>query len=214
MSKRSIVHAVEALTQAKVWSWDVDGTLYDLKRLKKRLALRAAFRPSLIKSIVEVRRYNRAIEKRRTQGCDVTGIHERYAREALAKKEADLCAPSLQQLGLRPGVLRLLQWAQKRGLIQVVYSDYRADYKLEALNIESFFRARYEGEVLGRIKPDPHGFAKMIQEHHVQAKEVCHLGDGLHTDALAALHAGVRCLIVGRDFNKFEDLADRLDSPS
>lgn len=198
-------------------SWDVDGTLYSVRRLKWRLAgmlLREAARgrgPAARGELAALRRYRAEIEAARSAG-GILGEAPRAAdsRQALLDLEVRWYGRAIKATGARAGVAELLSFFAARNVPQVVLSDYPAEYKLDCLGIRDHFASIYVGESLGHVKPSPRAFGLIAADFRVPAAGILHIGDRVDTDDAAARAAGCRCLILGRDFRSFGSLLKRL----
>jgi HAD superfamily hydrolase (TIGR01549 family) len=201
------------LGPVKVVSWDVDGTLYSVGRLRWRLLgllLREAAGGrgrEARRELAALRGYRAAVEAaRRAGGALDEALRDGSRRAALLDLEGRWYGRALRQAGPRAGVVELLSFLAAEGITQVTLSDYRAEYKLDALRLRSHFAAAYAGERLGYVKPSPKAFAHIASDFSVPAASILHIGDRAETDAAAASAAGCRCLILGRDFRDFRAL--------
>ena len=198
-------------------SWDVDGTLYSVARLKWQLAgmlLRevAGGRGRAARGeLAALRRHREKVEGARSGGGVLGEAFGRGAgREALLDLEVRWYGRALARTGPRAGVVRLLSFFAARGVPQVALSDYRAEYKLGALGLEDRFASIYAGESLGYVKPSPRAFERIASDFRAPVAGILHIGDRADTDGAAARAAGCQCLILGRDFRGFDSLLKRL----
>ena len=207
------------LASIEVVSWDVDGTLYSIERLKRRLFVlllrdiacgrgRAAWA-----ELVQLQRYRSSIEAARTRGGTLATILDKTERAALLRLERDWYGRGLRRVGLRRGTTELFEFFAGRKIPQVVFSDYQADYKLDALGLESRFTSTYAGECLGYLKPHPAGFERIAADCGISPGALLHIGDRAATDAAGARAAGCQSLIIGRDFRSFATLLRTFQSP-
>jgi len=117
---------------------------------------------------------------------------------------------AIAKTGPRPGVKSVLTKLRHRRIPQVVFSDYQADAKLQALGLAEHFDAVYTGEDLGFVKPHAAVLEKIAVDFSVPIDSVLHVGDRADRDEAAARAAGCRCLILGRDFRTFQSLMGML----
>lgn len=200
-------------------SFDLDGTLYSTRGLRRRVVGEAA-RQSLgrrsaapLADLRTLRRaYRRAEAARRRGGRLDDGWPASKAARLAA--EGRLLLPALRRIGPAPGVLALLEVLRRRAGRVVVVSDYEPGAKLEALGLGGRFDRAYAAEEAGRLKPDPAVFRRALADLGIAAEALLHLGDRVETDGAAAAAAGCRALVRGRDFESFARLAALLDAPA
>ena len=204
------------LNTIKLVSWDVDGTLYSLTRMKWWL-LRLMLREFVVGRGADIRhdlkllqRHRAAIAAVRSRGGILTEGLSVPEREMLLTAERRWYGRAIARTGSRPGVTKLLDFFASKRIPQVVVSDYEATYKLDALRFEGYFRATYCGDSLGFVKPSPRLFDRVVADFNIEPHELLHIGDRSDTDAVAAVAAGCKCLLLGRDFRNFRALADAL----
>lgn len=200
-------------------SFDLDGTLYSTRGLRRRVVGEAA-RQSLgrgsaapLADLRTLRRAYRRAEAARRRGGR---LDDGWAASKAARLAAEgrLLLPALRRIGPAPGVLGLLQVLRRRAGRVVVVSDYEPAAKLEALGLGGRFDRAYAAEEVGRLKPDPAVFRRALADLGIAAEALLHLGDRAETDGAAAAAAGCRALVRGRDFESFARLAAVLDAPA
>lgn len=195
---------------------DVDGTLYDQRRLRARLLPRLLLhglrRPITgWRTAAAIRAYRDAQEQLRS-AAPAPALAERQL--ALAGARCDL-APDvvralvarwmerepLSLLGAcaRPGLAAFLAEARARGLRIAVVSDYPAAGKLAALGISELVDVVVcaQDADVACFKPDPRGLLVALARLGAAVGEAVYVGDRATVDAAAARAAGMRCLLVG-----------------
>jgi FMN phosphatase YigB (HAD superfamily) len=90
--------------------------------------------------------------------------------------------------------------------VQVVFSDYEAEAKVEALGLSRYFAGCYAGETLGAPKPSAEGLRAIARDYQLAPAQLLHVGDRVDTDGAAADGFGCRSLVRGRDFRDFAAL--------
>ncbi len=191
----SLLDGVEAV------SWDVDGTLYEMPRMRRclrRLVLSRALRGpwAVARDLRRLMGLRRAMEAVRASGGDLATLRAREPREALAPLEETLYGEAIRRAGPRPGVAEALAALRARGLRVVVLSDHPADFKLAALGFEGAFERVYVGEALGWLKPSPRPFAAVVEDLGLTPSALLHVGDRPDTDGRGAAAAGCRSVIL------------------
>jgi phosphoglycolate phosphatase-like HAD superfamily hydrolase len=205
--------------------FDVDGTLYDQRRLRLLMAADLA-RFALVKGTgaLEVWRailcFRRTREELRALGRPPGSLAELQYAEAARRvglpevrlraiiEEWMLGRPLRHLAGCRrPGAAELLHSLRRRGLSVGVFSDYPADSKLSALGLAEYVSVSMcatDGEV-NAFKPHPRGLACACEKWGLRPAEVLYVGDRADVDAPAAAALGMPCAILGR-WGSFEDL--------
>lgn len=172
-------------------SWDCDGTLYSLPRLKRRLwrwAL-APGRQLRVSDLFRMLEHHRALDRLR---ATPQRIHELAVFAGIAALEQETFAAIAADIGPSPKAVTLLNEARRRGLVQVVLSDQAAQAKVAALGLTDFFVAIYSAHALGALKPATLSFEHVQRTHGVAPHEHLHIGDRPATDGVGARAVGAR----------------------
>ncbi|MGB0640753.1 MAG: HAD family hydrolase [Myxococcota bacterium] len=199
------------LSQVQVVSWDIDGTLYDLHILMshfKKDLLRRMFSFGWIaawRDFFRLLRFKRFMDKIRANAgnYDVPTVPN---RQAIEETQNEMYGRILPSIGLLPGVIELLEWLSTQPVRQVVFSDYKATGKLNALGVRDFFDTVFAGEELGHLKPSPAVFTKLTDALNIPPEALLHIGDRPDTDGAAAPVVGFQAAIIGTDFATAHDL--------
>ena len=201
--------AAVASSAIRVISWDVDGTLYSLKRLKRAIAWQLAGQAirgrmgGSLSELTALRQFQLRFD--RSRGHWDQNVVTRSERSRLMRMERKWYGTALRSIGPEAGVVSALSYFADRGFTQIVISDFESHYKLRALGLERFFSRSFSGESLRRPKPDPGLFLHAAGELGVPPSDILHIGDRAETDEEGARRAGASCLLVGRDFPCFQD---------
>lgn len=167
-------------------SWDLDGTLYDLRALRWR-----ALWPGSWRDARAISAWRRTCDEVRRRGGQLPpGLDPAPARAA----EARWLVPALRAIGPRAGVVEALD--ALRGLPQVVVSDHPAEDKLVALGLRARFAHAVVGEALGWLKPSPRPFVAAAEALGVPVESLLHVGDRDDTDGAGARAAGCQVVIL------------------
>lgn len=192
--------------------FDMDGTLYEQRPLRRRMAAMLAGEVLRSRSIAVPR---------------MLGTYRRR-REALAEAMAPGFAIEQYALpGCDAGTVRSVvrEWMEERPLAYLrscrtkgagrlfsrlavshtlaVYSDYRVEAKMAALGLAAPLTV--SAEDVGCLKPDPAGLHWLIAAAGTTAARTLMIGDRDDRDGEAARRAGVRALIRGRDFTHYDE---------
>lgn len=211
--------------------FDVDGTLYDQRALRLRMAqdlLAHTLRSFSLNDLLVVRRY-------------------RILREAMAQAEVDgfdqrLLAATAQASGNAPERVRAIvdEWIERRPLpylmsarvagigelfaalraggVKVgVLSDYPAQDKLASLGLEADFIACAPEARIDMLKPHPRGLQVLMADAGFAPQQTVLIGDRLERDGAAASRAGAHSLIRSArplaGVATFQDYRDPLFAP-
>jgi FMN phosphatase YigB (HAD superfamily) len=199
--------------------FDLDGTLYAQPPVRALMAMELAFLPMRLGSLAESRRTWEALrafrhireEMRDWPECECLDDQQYVAAADRAGVPADLVRRAVEEWMFkrplrylrpwcRPGLRSLLADLQRRGVRLGVFSDYPVDEKLRAMRLDSFFSVRLhatEADV-NAFKPNPRGYLVAATRLGVAPSEVLYVGDRPEVDAVGALAAGMRCVIIGR----------------
>jgi HAD superfamily hydrolase (TIGR01509 family) len=110
------------------------------------------------------------------------------------RKKTELCRAA----PLRPGVARLLEQAELRGVPALVVSSSPRDWvepHLVRLGVRRFFADLVTGDLVERHKPAPDLYLRALWQTGLPAEEVCAFEDS-PTGVRAARAAGVACVAV------------------
>lgn len=205
------------IDEIRLVTWDVDGTLYSLRRMKWFVLakyLKETLKGNRVLAHEELdalRRYREMINWTRTEGGVLAqGFRDNLDSSLVEEATQRWYVPAIAKAGPRSGVKEVLMSLRDRGLPQVVFSDYEAESKLKALGLADYFDGVYAGERLGFVKPHPALLKRIAADLAVRIESVLHIGDRIERDEAAALSAGCSCLILGRDFRSFNSLLNQL----
>ena len=199
----------------QVVSWDLDGTLYELKPMVR------AFRRHILLDLMKGKLWGTAtgvfgLWRRLTTMRDVRerggidGLPTPSDETQVKLRMARWHSQAVGDVGAQPGLVDLLRAIEVTGRRQIVITDYEAEGKLDALALPITFEHVFEGEVLGAIKPSPRLFETILKTLDLPAHALLHIGDRDESDGVAARGAGCQVLILGKDFASYEALGKLL----
>lgn len=199
------------VSEMKLVIFDVDGTLYNQKVLRKRMlgdllryyALRPLkFRELLIlKSFREERelladKKVESIERAQYEICaEKTGASVDKIRSII---DHWMFEYPLRYLGdcVFPGVHEFFQLLKKYQIHTAIYSDYEADGKMVAMGLEADKIICSTDEEINRLKPDPKGLLFLADYFKVSPEHCLFIGDRDERDGEAARNAGMPYQII------------------
>lgn len=188
--------------------FDLDGTLYDARRLRRRmlaLLLADAARARSLDTLRVLRCFRAVREALAEEGQDFSAWQYMRTANLMACECARVQA--LVHHWIEQAPLPLLRACRWRGVEQVfedlraagktiaVWSDYPAADKLAALGLSADLVVCASDEAVGRLKPDPRGLVLAMQRVGVVPARTLMVGDRVERDALAAQRAGAQVLL-------------------
>jgi FMN phosphatase YigB (HAD superfamily) len=204
-------------TRIRAVLFDLDGTLYDQRPVRRRmfieLAAHALARPWRGMRIVQaLSAYRRGQETLRGQDADTPVA---AAQLALASKASGLDAAAVAALVdewmiERPlrhvaryraaGLVALLDTIEAAGVRAGLLSDYPASRKLAALGVARRFSPVIctSDPDVNALKPHPRGFERACEAWGLPASEVLMVGDRIEVDGAGAAAAGLPAIVIGR----------------
>lgn len=192
--------------------FDVDGTLYDQRRLQLAMLRRllvAAWQTRSLDTILTLRTFRQVREALGNQpGADFMALQYAHTASQRHKTEDAVRALATDWLEKRPLDLlasyryphldTLFAGLRAAGKQIAVFSDYPAKDKLAALGLQAQPIVCATDEGIARLKPDPCGLLAILRQTGVSAARALMVGDRFDRDAAAASRAGVRSLIRAR----------------
>ena len=204
------------LSNARALIFDVDGTLYHLGPMRRRMLARlvGACLQNPYRGFHTMRilsSYRRAQERLRAEpeSLDLERVQQQLAVEWSGRSETAVSETVERWTRKAPldllaacrfdGVPSLLERAKSRGVAIAALSDYPAGDKLEALGLAPHFHhvVSAQDPEVRRFKPHPRGLEVTLQRLGVSAADAVYVGDRPEVDGMCAERAGVRCAIVG-----------------
>lgn len=191
--------------------FDVDGTLYDQARLRRRMfiALGAhCLRTLSLNTALTLRAFRHCREELSGAGDDkdFTSLQYRLAAERCRLKSGDVRAMVEDWIEERPlrflrkyrfdGVAELFDACRGQGKTVAVWSDYPASAKLDALGLSAEIVVSSEDDNVRRLKPNPAALHRIFLLADVPPHRALLIGDRADHDGEAARRAGARALIL------------------
>ena len=189
--------------------FDVDGTLYDQRRLRTHMMI-AILRHVLgsrqvgfLKVLREYRRGREELGDEEVQDFEPV-LLERTAK-VLGCSQEFVAATVLEWINTRPlpylrrcmypGVSPLFAALRRRGIAIGVLSDYPAAAKLAALDLYADYVVSAADPDVGVLKPNPRGLLMLLERASVPPVAALMIGDRVERDGFAASRANVPVLI-------------------
>jgi HAD superfamily hydrolase (TIGR01509 family) len=137
-------------------------------------------------------------------------IGEPVDRKEFYNRRDGLANSYIEQADILPGVVAILETAQKMGLkigLATSSGDRWARNHLERLGIDHYFDAFVEANDVKNVKPDPEIFLKACEELGVKPQEAIAFEDSLN-GAISAKAAGMYCVVVPNEVTKNLEFTD------
>ena len=208
-------------------AFDVDGTLYDQRALRLRMAVALvanAVSSGNLRTLGVLKHYRRLREELGDAEVDSFEpvLLERTAM-ATGSNQAEVQEAVGEWIERRPlrylaacrysGVAELFAACRRHGKVVGVISDYPAAAKLAAMELSADAVVCAPDADVGILKPHPRGLQRLIERASATPRTTLLIGDRVERDGLAAERAGARCLIRSsrlladgwQSFARFED---------
>ncbi len=224
-SKGAETVTVVAWSKVRLVVFDLDGTLYDQRPLRRAMALELAkhsLRRRSLRTVETLRAFRRVRELLgRVQGDDFTNEQFRLTARLCGCSEGEVRALAEEWIERRPlahlprykarGIDSLFSALRATGRRIAVWSDYPVIDKLAALGLKADHVIWSGDQGVGRLKPDPTGLLALLEEAGITAEETLVIGDRMDRDAAGAAAIGVPALIRSAHgggkaiFRRFDD---------
>jgi len=192
--------------------FDVDGTLYDQRPLRRRMAFELACDALIHRRTTTVHVLSRYRALREEWAERDTADLETELRSAVAKATAltpdrvgALVSTWIEERPLRhlqrcrfAGIDALFAAIRRSGRAIAVHSDYPVAAKLAAMGLEADHNASAGNPAEVRLKPHPSGLLHLMALAGAAPHQTLMVGDRQERDGLAAQRAGTACLIKSR----------------
>jgi putative hydrolase of the HAD superfamily len=217
--------------------FDMDGTLYDQRKLRQKISwemlsflVRNPTGLIDLKILWDFRKgreknaslLDGEIEKKQFEwGAKASNVPVEKVRQVV---QYWMFTRPLFYLGAScsPGARDLFFKLKEKRIPIGIFSDYPAQDKLQALNLEADVIISATDLEVGRLKPDPKGLIVTASKLNMQVKECLFIGDRDDKDGECARRAGMPYLILNRkkrncspnSFNTFTEIMDWFQSCS
>ncbi len=193
-------------------TFDVDGTLYDLGSQRLRAL------PGLLRHPRVVQSWRRQVEALRGQRVpDLHGeVHRRISAElgisldrvkaAVQRTLGSAWVDSFHEGTPLPGIWKVLDALDVKGIPRAVVSDHPGESKLRAMGLYQGWATLIDCSALGALKPLPDGLVAAAAAMDVSPADILHIGDRDDTDGGMTRASGASLLLRGRDWMSASDL--------
>ena len=215
--------------KVKLVIFDVDGTLYDQSKLRKKMMFALlkyyALRPWRLNEMRILAHFRSEREKKAGAiGPDLENLQYAWCAEKggyTVAKVKEVVAKWIfdfpnQYLGATtyPGTQELFGALRQHGIKIAIYSDYKAHDKLKAMHLSADYVVASTDPEVDRLKPDPQGLLYLVSKAGVSVTDCVFIGDRQEMDGDCALRAGMPYLIIDKkpysEFDYYQQLIKQL----
>lgn len=196
-------------SRIRVVVFDVDGTLYDQRPLRRRMWLaliaHCLARPrdlAVLRTLRIFRRLREELAEEASEGISrlqyerpatLLGLSPEAVRVAVETWMHHRPLPLLRRCRY-PGVERVFEALAESGRTIAVFSDYPAGAKLKALGLRADIEVCATDADVQRLKPHPLGLQRVLERAGAGPEECLYIGDRDERDGACARRLGVAYL--------------------
>jgi len=207
-----------SLDEVKLIIFDVDGTLYDQSKLRKKMFFSIVkyylIRPWKFNEISIIYHFRKEREKKHGfSSPDLANDQYRWCADKTntpldkVKKVIDKWIFNFPnrylEAAMFPDVRAFFDKIENKGILRAVYSDYEAKVKMEKMQLRAdLIISSTDGDV-NAFKPLPNGINYILAKLNMDNKANClFIGDRLELDGACAKNAGLPFLLVDKTKGK------------
>lgn len=195
----------------RVVIFDVDGTLYDQSKLRKKMLFSLltyyAIRPWKLKEMLILQHFRMEREKKagsffkdleneQYNWCAVKGKYPiEKVREVVDRWIFRFPNQYLADC-LYPDTQSFFDALRKEGKTVAIYSDYKAHDKMKAMGLEADLIVSSTDPDINCLKPEPKGLLSISEKLKVSTDECLFIGDRQEMDGECAIRANMPYLII------------------
>jgi len=201
----------DSIANYKLVVFDVDGTLYNQKRLRLFMLIELLafylFRPHKFYQLRALQHFRKEREKRALIIKDNVNIGLNQYK--WCQEKTNLPLEQIQEIVERwihqkplkylsfcryNNVKQLLTRLRENNIKIAVFSDYKTGGKLEPLDLEVDHVFCSEQKEIGSLKPDPKGLNYIASRLNINKSNILYIGDREEMDGACAKNAGISYL--------------------
>lgn len=207
------------IEKVKVVIFDVDGTLYDQARLRKKMLFSLlsyyALRPWKIQEMLMLQHFRTEREKKagglftdleseQYNWCVAKGNYSLPKVKEVVKKWIFTFPNKYLKECMYPGTAALFKTLKKKGIVVAIYSDYKAHAKLNSMGLKADMVVSSTDPEINCLKPRPEGLIYIAEKLGVSPENCLFIGDRQEMDGECAIRAQMPYLIIEkRPYNQF-----------
>lgn len=198
-------------TRIQAVLYDIDGTLYELGGMRRRMAMELG--RSALAAPLRTFRHLRMIQAYRRAQEDLRGAEPGACQFEAAARTARVPAHELRPVVeewmehrplailpryARQPIIDAIRLLGGHGIRQAAYSDYPAGPKIEVFGLATHFEFQLcsSDREVGAFKPSPEGFLRAAERWQLDPGEIVYVGDRPEVDGAGARAAGLHFVSV------------------
>lgn len=217
------------LDNLKLVIFDVDGTLYDQSKLRKKMLLELIryyiFKPWRFKDLLIVYHFRKEREKKAGQQIDnlqeeqfnwcaeKINVPLSRIKEVVNKWIFNFPIKYLKE-SKYPDVNSFFSKLKDNGILTAIYSDYDSKLKLDSMDLSANLLVSSTDRDINAMKPLPNALNYILSKLNIEDKSKClFIGDRQELDGACAERAGIPFLLIDRDIAKhsfYKSLSNKL----
>lgn len=202
------------LNKLKLVIFDVDGTLYDQIKLRRKMMFSLLayylFRPWKLKELLIIYHFRKEREKKADyQGSDLQNEQYHWCGEKVdfslekIKSVVDKWIFDYPNRYLNrciyPGVETLFEGLKKKKIAIAIYSDYDSELKMRSMDLNPDLIVSSTDNAINSMKPQPEGLNSIIEKFKIIDKSEClYIGDRDELDGECARRIGIPYIIINK----------------
>ncbi len=195
----------------KVIIFDVDGTLYNQSKLRKKMAFKLLayyiLRPWRYRDLLIIKTFREEREKR--AGQSYKNLQEEQFKWCADK--LNLSVEKVKKVVLKwmfeqpnrylhsciyPEITAFFETIREEKIPIAIYSDYPAKEKLNFMKLKADFFVSSTDDHINALKPLPNGLMAVCKHFNIEANDCLFIGDRHEMDGLCAENAGMPYYII------------------
>jgi FMN phosphatase YigB (HAD superfamily) len=200
-----------SLQNFKLFIFDLDGTLYDQRKLRFRILIQLLIRFLCFKMSLKEFRIISSFRKQRENHKGYNSITLENDQFIWSSRELGIPVNKVQATiekfmyklplkyikdALYPDVVEFIEILKTRGYNIAIYSDYTVDEKIEALGLTADKTFCSTDDTIHCLKPDKKALLTICNYFDCETKDAIYFGDREDTDGESANRAGIKFIKI------------------
>jgi len=203
------------LKNLKLVIFDVDGTLYDQKKLRNKMMVALSWyyflRPWKFKELLIIYHFRKERERKAGfKGPDLYNAQFDWCAEKVKypvntiKNVVNKWIFAFPNRYLKscmyPDVKELFELLKENDILRAIYSDYDSDEKMKWMGLEADLLISSTDAEINALKPQPKALNYIIDKFKIKEKNSClFIGDRPELDGVCAKQAGIKFLLIDKE---------------